>query len=104
MRGGQVDLGKHGLVARGELVPLERGQGVLVGHCGVAEGWAAVADVEPVVELVVVVKVRAGFPGRVVRWVVGDRVPPGLVEGVAESEPLAGEELAIPLIAVNPQP
>jgi len=38
-----------------------------------------------------------------VLWVVEDRVPPGLVEGVAERESLAGEELVVPLLGVNPQ-
>src|SRR5271170_2919209 len=104
VRGGRVDLGHHGLVARHEFVSLELGQGVLVGHLGEAESRAAVADVELVVELVVVVKVRAGCPVPVVSRVVGDRVPSGLVEGVAEGEPLAGEELVIPLLAINPEP
>src|SRR6202042_3920262 len=100
--GGWVDRGKRGLVAGGGTKPLERGQGVLVGHGRVAEGRAAVADLVPIEDLVVVVEVRAGPPDLVVRGVVGDGVPPGLAEGVAEREPLAGQELAVPLVAVDP--
>ena len=66
VRGDQVDLGHHGLVAGGEFEPLELGQGVLVGHRGVAELRAVVADVAPVVELVVVVELRARRPVAVV--------------------------------------
>ena len=104
MRGDQVDLGHNRLVTGGELAPLELGQGVLVGHRGVAEGRAVVADVEPVVKLVVVVEPRARRPGVIVSGVVADSAPAALVEGVAEGEPAAGDELGIPLLAVNPQP
>src|ERR1700723_3247272 len=100
VRGGRVDLGHHGLMARREFVPLELGQGVLVGHFGVAEAWAAVADVGLVVELVVVVKDRAGIPVRAVSRVVGDRVPPGTFQSVTEDVLLAADALVIALLAV----
>ena len=104
MRGDQVDLGHHGLVAGAEFEPLKLGQGVLVRHRGVAEGRAVVAHVAPVVKLVVVVELRAGRPGDVVLGAVAHGAPAGLVEGVAEGEPAAGDQLGIPLLGVDPQP
>ena len=104
VRGDRVDLGHHGLVAWGEFVPLELGVGVLVGHRGVAEGRAVVADVVPVVELVEVVEPRAGRPDGVVLGAVAHGAPAGLVEGVAEGEPAAGDQLGIPQFGVDPQP
>src|SRR6185437_3218815 len=61
-------------------------------------------DVLRVVELRVVVELRARAPGLIVRRVVADGAPPGLVEGVAEGEPLAAGQLVVPLVAVDPQP
>src|SRR6185437_15944224 len=69
-----------------------------------AEGRAVVADVVPVEELLVVVEDPAGPPGPEVRGVVGDGVPPGLAERVAEGEPIAGDELVVALVAIDPQP
>src|SRR5262249_30647091 len=60
------------------------------GHRGVAEGWAVVADVEAVVELLVVVEGWAGGPGVVVRGGGGDGGPAGPVGGVAGGGPAAG--------------
>src|SRR4029077_19778828 len=99
----RVDLGHHRLVAWGEFVPLELGVGVLVGHRGVAEGRAVVADVEPVVDLVEVVEPRAGWPDGVVLGAVADGAPAGLVEGVAEGKPVAGDQVGIPQFGVDPQ-
>ena len=72
---------------------------------GVAEPRAAVADVVPVVDLVVVVERRA-LAARVASsdGIVDDGAPAGLAEGVAEGEPVAGHELVVALLVVDPQP
>ena len=64
VRGDEIDLGHHGLVAGRQFEPLERGERELVGHRRVAERRSVVADVAPVVQLVVVVERRARGPRR----------------------------------------
>src|SRR5262249_1433556 len=71
---------------------------------GVVEFRAVVADVATVVDLVEVVKGLAGIPGAFVSGGIDDGAPAGLVEGVAEGEPSAVDQLGIPLVGVDPQP
>ena len=104
VRGDQIELSHYGLVAGAEFVLLQLGQGVLIGHRGVAEGRAAVADVIPVVELVEVVEGGAGRPDGVVLGAVAHGAPAGLVEGLGEGEPVAGDQLGVPQFVVDPQP
>src|SRR5262249_34328095 len=69
-----------------------------------AEHRAAVADVVPVVEMVVMVEGSGKRPGVSVSGGVDDGTPARLVEGVAEGEPAAVDQLGIPLRGVDPQP
>ena len=84
--------------------PLERRQHVLVGHRGVAELRPGVADVVLVVELVVVIEGRSLGPAVVVRRDVADRAPARSLERIAEREPVAGDELVVALLVVDPEP
>ena len=95
VRGDEVDLGHHGGMPRRELEPLERGQDELVGHRGPAERRALVTEVEPAVDLVVVVEGRSLRPRPVVGGVDADGAPARLAEGAAERAPVAGHELVV---------
>src|SRR5215469_1894490 len=57
-----------------------------------------------VVDLAEMVEGCAGWPDGVVFGAVADGAPAGLVEGVAEGEPAAGDQLVIPQVGVDPQP
>ena len=89
-------------VALRELEALQGREDVLVGHRGVRELRAAIADVAPVVELVVVVERRPLRPGPVVRRHVADGPPAGALERPAEREAVALDELVVAQLVVDP--
>ncbi len=99
----QVDLREEGTtVGLRELEALQPREDVLVGHGGVAEARAAVSDVAPVVDLVVVVEGRPRRPCAVVRRHVIDGSPPGPSERLAEREAVGLDELVVAPLAVDP--
>ncbi len=101
----EVDLGEDRRpVARRELAPLQGEEGVLVGHRRQAEVRAAVAEVAPVVDLVVAVEGRALGPRAVVGRHDADRPPPGALEGAGEREAVVADELVVAPLAVDPDP
>ena len=63
-----------------------------------------VSDVQPVVDLVVVVERRPLRPVAVVRRHVGDGPPPGPFEGDAERQAIARHELVVAAGGVDPEP
>ena len=71
---------------------------------GVRELRAAIPDVAPVVDLVVVVERRPLRPVPVVRRHVVDGPPPGPLERLAEREAVARDELVVAPLAVDPDP
>ena len=101
----QVDLREDGTaVGFRELEALQGREDVLVGHGGVREPRAAIADVTPVVDLVVVVERRPLRPVPVVRRHVIDGPPPGPLERLAECEAVGLDELVVAPLAVDPDP
>ena len=99
-RSTSANIGRRSVFA--ELEALQGREDVLVGHRRVREGRAAVADVAPVVELVVVVERRPLRPRPVVRRHVADGPPPGALERLAEREAIAPDELVVAPLAVDP--
>ena len=100
----QVDLREDGTaVGFRELEALQGREDVLVGHRGVREPRAAIADVTPVVDLVVAVERRPLRPLPVVRRHVIDGPPPGPLERPAECEAVGLDELVVAPLAVDPE-
>ncbi len=99
----EIDLREDGTaVGTCELEPLQGQEDVLVGHGGVRVPRAAIPDVTPVVELVVVVERRSFRPRPVVRRHVTDGSPPGPLERLAEREAIARDELVVAQLVVDP--
>ena len=103
VRRDEIDLGHHGVVTGLKLEPLERRERELVGHRRIAEHRSVVADVAPVVQLVVVVERGARDPRFVVGRDVADRAPARLLERIAQRVAVAGHQLVVALLVVHPE-
>ena len=86
-----------------QLVALERGERVLVGHGGVAEARARVTDISLVVDRVVVVERGALRPVLGVRGDGSDGTPTRSVESRGQRKTVSLEKLVIALLTVDPQ-
>ncbi len=102
--GVEVDLGHHRApVLRGQDLSVERGQGVLVGHTGIAVARTDVADVARVEHPLVAVEGLALRPGARVGRDVVDGLPAGPSEGAGQGEPVTAEDPVVAPLVVDPQ-